>query len=130
MLEIMTMHSEAGWSLLSPNPIIKYLPEFNEHIVYWCGIGMLHSTALTLACHHMANIYPGASVKAALYDKFLKLYNAGAFQTSDWDTLANQGYATHYDLISSWLKNKGGTAPGPDRDLIQVLSMLKLNQSV
>jgi hypothetical protein len=89
MLEIMTMHSEAGWSLLSPNPIIKYLPEFDEHIVYWCGIGMLHSTALTLACHHMANIYPGASVKAALYDKFLKLYNISTNNNTEKEKIAS-----------------------------------------
>ena len=120
------MQSEAAWSLLSPDPVIIYLKDFDEHIVYWHGIGMLHATACTLACHHLAHIYPTLAVKQSLYNKFLTLYNAGIFETSDWDEPANRGPENHYRLLEYWLfDNKKET-----RNVKEVLSLLNISRSI
>jgi hypothetical protein len=100
------MRSEAGWSFVSPDPIVLHTKKFNELIVYWHGLAMIHETSCVLVCHSLAGLYPGQGVKLSIYNKFIKLYNTGIFQTQSWDGVANVGASAHYDYLKHYLETK------------------------
>ena len=79
------MRAEQSWSLLDPKPVLLYLPQHDDYIVYWNGIAMTHSQALCMAMESCAGIYATPEMKSALQKTFERLYYANAFNTSAWD---------------------------------------------
>ena len=43
------MRSEQSWSMLDPKPVLLYLSNLDEYIVYWNGKVMPHAMALNMA---------------------------------------------------------------------------------
>jgi len=78
------MRSEQSWSLLDPKPIMLYLKNLDEYIVYWNGIAMTHSMALCAAMEHLG-IYATPEMKTALEQNYQRIYYANGFDTRAWD---------------------------------------------
>lgn len=78
------MRSEQSWSLLDPKPILLYLQNLDDYIVYWNGIVMTHSMALCVAMEFVG-IYPTPEMKSALESNYRKIYYANGFETRAWD---------------------------------------------
>lgn len=82
----MLSNAYVSWSLTSPRPIVQYLPQFDEHIVYWNGFVMTHAHALQLTLMPYG-IYATPNVKEAITNRFKQLYAAGVFGEATWDNL-------------------------------------------
>ena len=121
------MHSESFWTELTTDPMVIYDKKFDQHIVYWCGVAMLHETACALAMHKLTNCYTTASMKESLYKKFITLYNTGLFKTSAWDDKANLSPSGHYDFLAYIIEGKNGFK---DKDIRKVLALLNTNRSL
>jgi cobalamin biosynthesis Co2+ chelatase CbiK len=78
------MRSEQSWSLLDPKPILLYLQNVDEYIVYWNGIVMTHSMALCVAMEFVG-IYATPEMKSVLESNYRKIYYANGFETRAWD---------------------------------------------
>jgi hypothetical protein len=85
------MRAEQSWSLLDPKPVLLYLSQHDEYIVYWNGIAMTHSQALCMAMESCCGIYATPEMKLALQKTFEKLYYANAFNTRAWDKRIENG---------------------------------------
>lgn len=83
-MRIIKMRSEHAWSLLDPRPVLLYLPNLDEYIVYWNGIVMTHSMALCMTMEHMG-IYATPEMKTALERNYDKIYYSNGFETRAWD---------------------------------------------
>lgn len=94
----MTMRSSHSWSLLNPRPCLIYLQKHDEYIVYWNGIVMPHSMALSMSMEKFG-IYPSMSMKAAMIANYHRLYYANAFETREWDQIVNS------ESLYSYLRN-------------------------
>ena len=79
------MHSEAAWSELSLTPLMMYSRNVDDYIVYWGGVGMTRSHALSLASEIFLKIWASPQVKRKIWEDFQRMYYAGAFKTSRWD---------------------------------------------
>ena len=95
--------AERTWSLLDPRPILKYLKDHDEYIVYWNGWAMTHGQALCLAMESIG-IYPTPEMKTALQNTYERLYFAGAFGHRKWDDRV-KGYEKIYDFQKRSLKD-------------------------
>ncbi len=80
----MTLRSEQSWSLLDPKPVLLYLSNLDDYIVYWNGIATTHSMALNLAMEHYG-IYPTPEMKTAMEQNYSRIYYANGFNTRAWD---------------------------------------------
>lgn len=80
----MKMRSEQSWSLLDPRPVLLYLPNLDEYIVYWNGIATTHSMAMNLSLEHFG-IFPTPEMKTAMEQNYSKIYYANGFDTRAWD---------------------------------------------
>jgi hypothetical protein len=80
------MRSEQSWSQLDPKPILLYLPNLDEYIVYWNTVAMTHSQALCMAMTTLG-IYPTPQQKQAMQQNYLKIYHAGGFGHQRWDQI-------------------------------------------
>lgn len=78
------MRSEHSWSLLDPKPVMLYLDNLDEYIVYWNGVAMTHSMALCIAMEYVG-VYPTPEMKSAMESNYKKIYYANGFQTRAWD---------------------------------------------
>jgi hypothetical protein len=78
------MRSEQAWSLLDPKPVLLYLENHDDYIVYWNGIAMPHSMALCMTMEYLG-IYSTPEMKSAMENNYRTLYYAGAFNTRAWD---------------------------------------------
>ena len=79
------MSAEKAWSLLDNRPVLKYVPECDDYIVYWNGIVMPHKIALCFG-GTLLNIFPTPEMRQALNLNYRKLYYANAFETlGKWD---------------------------------------------
>lgn len=78
------MRNEKTWSLLDPKPVLLYIPNNDEYLVYWNGIAMSHKMALCMAMEHFG-IYPTPEMKTALEKDYRQLYYSNAFATRAWD---------------------------------------------
>ena len=87
--------SELSWSLLDPRPVLKYIMECDEYIVYWNGAVMPHLLALNLAMEEFG-IYPSPSMKIHILDNYKKIYYSNGFDTRAWDNIANTGNPYNY----------------------------------
>lgn len=81
---IMKLRSEHSWSLLDPKPVLLYLPNLDEYIVYWNGIATTHSMALNLAMEQYG-IFPTPEMKSSMEQNYSKIYYANGFDTRAWD---------------------------------------------
>lgn len=79
------MRSEQSWSLIDPKPVLLYLPNLDEYIVYWNGIVTTHAMALCMAMEQCAGIWPTPEMKIALENNYRKIYYANGFNTRAWD---------------------------------------------
>jgi hypothetical protein len=80
----MKLRSEHSWSLLDPKPVLLYLPNLDEYIVYWNGIATTHSMALNLAMEQYG-IFPTPEMKSSMEQNYSKIYYANGFDTRAWD---------------------------------------------
>jgi hypothetical protein len=80
----MKMRSEQSWSLLDPKPVMLYLSNLDEYIVYWNGIATTHLMALNLAMEYYG-IFPTPEMKSAMEQNYSKIYYANGFDTRAWD---------------------------------------------
>ena len=87
--------SELSWSLLDPRPVLKYIEECDEYIVYWNGAVMPHLMALNLAMEEFG-IYPSPSMKLNLTNNYKKIYYSDGFGTRAWDNIAATGNPYNY----------------------------------
>jgi hypothetical protein len=99
------MRSEHSWSLLDPKPVLLYLHNLDDYIVYWNGIVMPHTMALCLAMEGIG-IYPTPEMKIALEQNYRRMYYAGGFSTRAWDHKINEGVVYPYlkRIMSDHLK--------------------------
>lgn len=81
------MRSEQSWSLLDPRPVLLYLSHHDDYIVYWNGVAMTHSMALSMTMAIAMGIYPTPEMKTAMEKNYEKLYYANAFDTRAWDSI-------------------------------------------
>lgn len=79
------MRAEQSWSLLDPKPVLLYIANCDEYIVYWNGAVMPHKMALCMAMEYASGIYPTPEMKTALEQDYERLYYSGAFNTRAWD---------------------------------------------
>lgn len=84
-METITMRSEQSWSLIDPKPVLLYLENHDDYIVYWNGVVMPHSMALCMAMEYFG-IYPTPEMKTAMEKNYEILYYSGAFNTRAWDS--------------------------------------------
>lgn len=78
------MRSEQSWSLLDPKPVMLYLSNLDEYIVYWNGIATTHLMALNLAMEYYG-IFPTPEMKSSMEQNYSKIYYANGFDTRAWD---------------------------------------------
>jgi hypothetical protein len=71
------MSAEKAWSLLDFRPVVKYVPNCDDYIVYWNGIVMPHKMALCIASQ-LFGVYPTPEMKIVLQENYCKLYYANA----------------------------------------------------
>lgn len=83
------MRSEQSWSLLDPKPVLLYLENLDEYVVYWNGIAMTHTMALCMAMERAGGIYPTPEMKQELESTYHKVYYANGFQTRAWDNIVS-----------------------------------------
>jgi hypothetical protein len=70
-------------SMLSPLPIIVHLKKYDENIVYWNGVVLLHSHALQLMLVPYG-IYASPEIRRVTQERFARLYATGVFGDVDW----------------------------------------------
>jgi cobalamin biosynthesis Co2+ chelatase CbiK len=78
------MRSEQSWSLLDPKPVLLYLQNVDEYIVYWNGIAMIHTMALNMALEQFG-VYATPEMKTSMEQDYRKVYYANGFETRKWD---------------------------------------------
>ena len=78
------MRSEQSWSLLDPKPVLLYLTDIDEYVVYWNGIAMTHIMALNTALERFG-IYATPEMKSAMESEYRRIYYANGFDTRAWD---------------------------------------------
>jgi len=78
------MRSEQAWSLLDPKPVLLYLHNLDEYVVYWNGIVMPHAMALCMTMEHFG-VWATPEMKTALEQNYERIYYANGFDTRAWD---------------------------------------------
>jgi hypothetical protein len=84
-MRITAMRSEQSWSLLDPRPVLLYIPNVDDYIVYWNGVVMPHSMALCMAMEYIG-IYATPEMKTCMEKNYSRLYYSNAFGTRAWDS--------------------------------------------
>lgn len=113
------MRSEQSWSLLDPKPVLLYLNNLDEYIVYWNGIALTHAMALNAAVEYFG-VYPTPEMKTALEKEYRKIYYAGGFGTRAWDFKVSE--SPIYPYVKRLLKeHMDRTISEPKRDISEVL---------
>ena len=78
------MRSEHAWSLLDPRPVLLYLDNLDEYIVYWNGIVMPHTMALCMSMEYFG-VWPTPEMKTSMEKTYERIYYANGFDTRAWD---------------------------------------------
>ncbi len=116
----MKLRSEQSWSLLDPKPVLLYLPNLDEYIVYWNGLATTHIMALNLAMEHYG-IYPTPEMKTSMEQNYRKIYYANGFDTRAWDLKVAE--SPIYPYIKRILNNHvKDLTVDKQRDISEVLS--------
>lgn len=97
------IRAEHSWSLLDPKPVIVYLKKHDEYIVYWNGIAMTHSQALSMSME-FCGIYATPEMKMSMQKTYEKLYYAGAFNTRSWDDIVSRSEPV-FTAQKKWMKD-------------------------
>lgn len=97
----MITQPERTWSLLDPRPVLVYLEQHDEYIVFWNGWSMTQSQAHYMALRHV-NVYPNQEIREAMQKTYERLYYAGAFDTRDWDHIVRS--SNSFDFILKYMK--------------------------
>lgn len=84
------MRSEQSWSLIDPRPVLLYIPNVDEYIVYWNGVVMPHTMALCMAMESIG-IYATPEMKNSLEEVYRRIYYANGFDTRAWDAKIESG---------------------------------------
>ncbi len=119
-MRIMKMRSEQSWSLLDPKPVLLYLNNLDEYIVYWNGIATTHLMALNLAMEYYG-IFPTPEMKSSMEQNYSKIYYSHGFDTRAWDLMVSSSPIYPYTkrLLADHCKNLIAES---DRDISEVLS--------
>ena len=80
----MKLRSEHSWSLIDPKPVLLYLPNLDEYIVYWNGIATTHLMALNLTMEYYG-VFPTPEMKSSMEKNFERIYYSNGFDTRAWD---------------------------------------------
>lgn len=96
------MRSEHSWSVIDPRPVLLYLNQCDEYIVYWNGLVMTHSMALCFAMETLG-IYPTPEMKHAIDETYKRIYYAGEFNTRNWDTIV-ENCNSLYDYLKTKIR--------------------------
>lgn len=102
------MRSEQSWSLLDPKPVLMYINNCDNYIVYWNGVVMPHTMALCMAMEHACGIYPTPEMKTCLERDYQRLYYSNAFDTRAWDSKVQGGgplYSYLKRIMADHIKN-------------------------
>lgn len=111
------MSKAKAWSLIDTKPVLQYIPEFDDCIVYWNGIVMPHKMALCIA-GTLLNIYPTPEMKVALHENYCRLYYANVFGSRpNWDKIVQT--PAIYDRLMKYMQShlsdlKQQNIPGPE----------------
>lgn len=89
------MTGHKSWSLIDPKPVLVYVKDCDDHIVYWNGIVMPHSMALAMALETIG-IYASPEMRRQMELNYETLYYAGAFGTRAWDDRVSSGWLYPY----------------------------------
>lgn len=92
---IIIMRSEQSWSLLDPKPVLLYVSDCDDYVVYWNGVAMPHRMALSMAME-MFGIYPTPEMKVAMEENYCRIYYSNGFNTRAWDHLINNQEVYYY----------------------------------
>jgi hypothetical protein len=92
------MRPEQTWSLLDEKPVLLYLPNIDEYIVYWNGIAMTHSIALNMSMEYMG-IFVTPEMRKAMQDNYCKIYYANGFGTRAWDGIVSRDSTGIYSYL-------------------------------
>lgn len=84
------MRAEKSWSLLDPRPVLCYLHNIDEYIVYWNGIVMPHTMAMCMAMEHFG-VWSTPEMKSAMERDYKRIYYSGGFDTRAWDEKVSSG---------------------------------------
>jgi hypothetical protein len=116
----MKMRSEQSWSLLDPKPVLLYLNNLDEYIVYWNGIATTHLMALNLAMEYYG-IFPTPEMKSAMEKNYSRIYYANGFETRAWDLMVAESpiYPYTKKLLADHCKT---LLDESNRDISEVLS--------
>jgi len=111
------MHSKLkAWSLIDPKPVLYYVVNSDDYIVYWNGIVMPHKMALCIAMYKFG-MTTTPTMKLALLENYKKLYYANAFNTRAWDDMVRDDTGSNilnylskimHDHITVAVENKTG----------------------
>jgi hypothetical protein len=97
------MSAEKAWSLLDNRPVLKYVSNCDDYIVYWNGIVMPHKMALCIA-GRLIGVYPTPEMKIVMQQNYLKLYYANAFGSlGKWDHLVTNRQM--YNVVENHMMN-------------------------
>lgn len=97
------MSAEKSWSLIDSRPVLKYVPQCDDYIVYWNGIVMPHKMALCLA-GRLIGVYPTPEMKIVMQENYRKLYYANAFNSlGKWDHLVENRQM--YQVVENHMMN-------------------------
>ncbi len=113
------MRSEQSWSLLDPRPVLLYLDNLDEYVVYWNGIATSHTMALNAALEPFG-IYATPEMKTQLEQDYRRIYYANGFETRAWDSKVAGSPIFPYvkRLLLEHIKK---TITEPKRDISEVL---------
>ena len=79
------MRSEQSWSLLDPKPVLLYVANVDDYVVYWNGVAMPHSMALCMTMEFIG-IYATPEMKTAMEANYRTIYYSNGFGTRAWDS--------------------------------------------
>ena len=97
------MSAEKAWSLLDNRPVLKYVSNCDDYIVYWNGIVMPHKMALCIA-GRLIGVYPTPEMKIVMQENYLKLYYANSFGSlGKWDHLVTNRQM--YNVVENHMMN-------------------------
>ena len=98
------MQAQKSWSLLDHRPVLKYVSECDDYIVYWNGIVMPHKMALCFA-GTLLNIFPTPEMKKELTNNYKKLYCSGALGLEgDW-IHRMKGQADMFGFVNRYIQH-------------------------
>lgn len=113
------MRSEHSWSLIDPKPVILYLSNLDEYIVYWNGVATTHSMAMNAAMEYYG-MYPTPEMKSSMEQNYRKIYYSNGFNTRAWDLKVSESPV--YPYIKRILKDHlGQVIDNSNKDISEVL---------